>query len=51
MWRAKFIDMANKIEIGEVYLQEYLYRKNDDINAKDSYLFDLRDITVYERLL
>lgn len=51
VWRAKFIDMANKIEKGEVYLHEYLHRKNDDINAKDSYLFDLRDITVFERLL
>lgn len=51
VWVAKFSDMANKIEQNEVYLHEYIHRKDDDVNAKDSYLFDLSDETVFKKLI
>jgi hypothetical protein len=40
--------MATEIEKGNVYLHAYQNRINDDENAKDSYLFDLRS---FKRLL
>lgn len=43
VWEVPFKDMANAIDTGQVYLHEYENRKNDDENAKDSYLFDLRN--------
>lgn len=51
VWRASFQRMAEKIEAGEVALHPYMNRVNDDHNAKDSYVFDLRDTTVFERLV
>lgn len=51
VWRASFPDMANRIERREVYLHEYIHRKNDDVNAQDSYLFDLNDTTLFKRLM
>lgn len=51
VWKAEFSRMAEKIQAGEVVLHEYLHRKDDDHNAKDSYLFNLADESVFERLL
>lgn len=51
VWRAKFSDMAKKIEQNQVKLHSYMHRVNDDVNAKESYLFDLRDTTVFEKLV
>lgn len=51
VWRAKFVDMAKKIENCEVYIHQYMHRKDDDVNAKESYLFALNDDTVFKRLL
>ncbi|MBE5980650.1 MAG: hypothetical protein E7249_16240 [Paenibacillaceae bacterium] len=51
IWRSKFQNLLSKIEKGEVYLHQYEHRVNDDKNAKDSYLFDLRDQDVFERLI
>lgn len=51
VWRAPFFAMANEINKNNVYLHEYLHRKNDDINAKASYLFDLRDEEIFERMI
>lgn len=50
VWVARFSDMAGRIERGEVPLHSYQRRVDDDVNAKDSYLFDLRD-PIFERLL
>lgn len=36
VWRAPFLRMAEKIKANEVALHEYIYRKNDDHNARDS---------------
>lgn len=51
VWRASFQRMREKIENNEVVLHAYMHRTNDDHNAKDSYIFDLSDTTVFERLL
>lgn len=51
VWRASFSRMAQKIQAGEVALHHYMHRVNDDHNAKDSYLFNLVDATVFERLI
>lgn len=51
VWVAKFAVMAKMIEEGKVVLHSYLHRKDDDHNAKDSYLFDLNDKTVFLRIL
>ena len=50
VWVAKFEDMRRKIEMGRVPLHEYIYRKNDTVNAKESYVFDLND-PIFTRLL
>ena len=50
VWVCKFCDMADLIEKGEVVLHGYQNRVNDDVNAKDSYLFDLRN-PIFTRLL
>ncbi|MDY7224513.1 cold shock domain-containing protein [Halalkalibacterium halodurans] len=42
VWEIPFSIMARYIENNKVPLHTYLNRINDDINAKDSYLFDLR---------
>lgn len=51
VWRAPFSRMVEKIQANEVVLHEYLHRKDDDHNARDSYLFNLADQNVFERLL
>lgn len=43
--------MAEKIKNEEVYLHTYEHRVDDDTNAKDSYLFDLRDEKVFTQLI
>ncbi len=51
VWKARFPCLASKIETDEVALHSYQNRKDDDHNARDSYLFDLTDTDVFERLL
>lgn len=51
VWRASFPEMAKKIQDQKVALHSYMHRKDDDHNAKDSFLFDLRDCVVFERIL
>lgn len=50
VWRSKVQKLVSQIEAEKVYLHGYKHRLTDDKNAKDSYLFDLRDIDVFERL-
>lgn len=50
IWRASFSQMAEKIERGQVALHAYQHRIHDDHNAKESYLFDLRDGGLFERI-
>lgn len=51
VWRASFPIMAKAIKSKQVVLHEYIHRRNDDHNAKSSYLFNLKDSDVFERLL
>lgn len=51
IWRASFHDMAEAIENGFVVLHNYQFRQNDDHNARDSYLFNLLDTAIFERLM
>lgn len=51
VWRAHFERMAEKILAYEVALHAYKNRVDDDHNAKESYLFNLQDSTVFERVL
>lgn len=51
VWKAPFRKMAEKIEAQEVALHGYQHRQNDDHNAKESYLFNLNDRNVFERLI
>lgn len=51
VWRAPFRRMAEIIQANEVALHEYMHRVDDDHNARDSYLFNLADDTVFERLI
>lgn len=51
VWRAHFPAMAGLIERDKVKLHEYDHRKDDNRNAQLSYLFDLRDQEIFERLL
>lgn len=51
VWRAHFERMVEKISAYEVALHSYKNRVDDDHNAKESYLFDLKDSTVFEKVL
>lgn len=51
VWKASFQRMAEKIQAGEVVLHVYMHRVNDDHNAKESYLFNLADVAVFEKLI
>ncbi len=51
VWRAPFRKLAQKIQVGEVALHTYQHRESDDHNAKKSYLFNLMDCKIFERLL
>lgn len=50
VWRASFQKMKEKIENEEVVLHAYLSRVDDDHNAKDSYVFNLLDEDVFEKM-
>lgn len=50
VWVAAFRDMRALIESGQVALHPYQFRRSDQINAKDSYVFDLRN-PIFTRLL
>lgn len=45
VYEVRFSDMKKLIEEKRVPLHQYQHRINDEINAKDSYLFDLRWFT------
>ena len=51
VWRASFFKMVELIENNTVTLHCYKHRESDDHNAKDSYLFNLNDSEVFERLI
>ncbi|MGF9824781.1 cold shock domain-containing protein [Brevibacillus agri] len=48
VWEVPFRTLQVMIENRQVPLHEYIHRKDDDVNAKSSYLFDLRH---FQRLL
>lgn len=50
VWRGNFSQMALCIENGDVPLHHYMHRVNDDHNAKDSYVFNLKDEDVFEKV-
>lgn len=50
VWRANFSKMMECIENGQAPLHEYIHRTTDDHNAKDSYIFDLRDHHIFEKI-
>lgn len=50
VWVARFADMRRLIETRQVALHPYQFRRGDQINAKDSYVFDLRN-PIFTRLL
>ncbi|MFW6025610.1 MAG: hypothetical protein ACOCRX_04645 [Candidatus Woesearchaeota archaeon] len=43
VWKISLEEITEKIENGEANLHEYINRKNDHKNARDSYLLDLRE--------
>lgn len=49
VWVANFEKIKEAIENGVVQLHSYQNRLDDDHNAKDSYLFDLRDEEIFRR--
>lgn len=51
VWRGCFARMAERIQKKEAPLHAYQHRTTDDHNARDSYIFDLRDTYVFEQLL
>lgn len=51
IWRAHFRDLAVTIQNHNAPLHQYKHRKNDDHNAKESYIFNLKDTDVFEQLL
>lgn len=50
VWVAAFRDMRALIEQKEVARHPYRFRQGDQVNAKDSYIFDLRN-QIFTRLL
>lgn len=50
VWRANINKIIEYIESETVSLHEYIYRKNDNHNAKESYLFFLEDNDIFQRL-
>ena len=50
VWVASFSKMAKMIENDSVYLHVYQNRIDDTVNARESYLFDLRN-DIFEELL
>ncbi|MRM79006.1 hypothetical protein GJI91_08900 [Lactococcus lactis subsp. cremoris] len=51
IWRASISDIDNIISNGEATLHSYQFRRNDDHNAKESFLLNLNDSRVFERLI
>lgn len=51
VWRAGFAKMTEAIQRGGAPLHKYIHRKTDDYNARDSYIFNLLDRSVFEKLL
>lgn len=51
VWRASFSAMRELIQKEKVSLHTYEHRKDDDHNAKESFLFMLTDETVFTKLL
>ena len=51
VWKAPFQKLSHLIETNKVALHTYQNRKNDDHNAKESYLFYLLDNSIFEKLL
>lgn len=51
VWRGNFSKMAKCIESGSAPLHPYIYRKFDDHNAKDSFVFNLLDTDIFERVV
>jgi cold shock CspA family protein len=43
VWKVSLLDITQKIENGEAPLHKYINRRNDNENARDSYLLDLRE--------
>lgn len=50
VWRGDFSKMIACIESGKAPLHAYAHRVDDDYNAKDSYVFDLRDKDIFEQV-
>lgn len=51
VWKGSFHKMAEYIENGIVPLHPYQNRQDDDHNAKDSYVFNLQDEEVFQRII
>ena len=51
VWRGDFSKMAKCIESGSAPLHPYIHRKDDDHNAKDSFVFNLLDTEIFERVV
>ena len=50
VWRADFQAMSNCIIQNQIPLHSYMHRKNDDHNARDSYVFDIRDSSIMQKV-
>ncbi|SIR62906.1 cold-shock protein [Paenibacillus macquariensis] len=48
VWEVSFQFLMQEIEAGKALLHKYIHRENDEVNATESYLFDLR---TFNRLL
>ena len=51
VWRAEFSKIADIINDNKVALHKYMHRCNDEHNAKESYLLNLNDTEVFEKLI
>lgn len=51
VWKASFKRMSEAIKNEIVQLHTYINRKDDDFNAKESYLFNLNDTSIFKRCL
>ena len=51
VWKASFSRMAELIHENAVALHTYMHRTNDDHNARESFLFNLLDESVFQRIV
>lgn len=51
VWVARFEKMKEAIENRKVQLHSYQNRQNDDHNARESYLFYLKDEDIFRKCL